>query len=101
LLLDLRFDVLKKITVTFPSEKVLFHRRPSGSHALRVTQPPPDTATHWLSLSESGRLNFRERRRHRQFRHPAKAGRVTVPHPVKDLKIGTLKSIEKQSGIKF
>jgi predicted RNA binding protein YcfA (HicA-like mRNA interferase family) len=29
------------------------------------------------------------------------AGRVTVPHPVKDLKIGTLKSIEKQSGIKF
>jgi predicted RNA binding protein YcfA (HicA-like mRNA interferase family) len=38
---------------------------------------------------------------HHQFRHPTKAGRVTVPHPVKDLKIGTIKSIERQSGIKL
>jgi hypothetical protein len=38
LLLDLRFDVLKKVTVTFPSEKVFFHRRPSGSQALVVAQ---------------------------------------------------------------
>lgn len=34
---------------------------------------------------------------HVQFRHPTKAGRVTVPHPSKDLKIGTLKSIERQA----
>ena len=38
---------------------------------------------------------------HHQFRHPTKKGRVTVPHPVKDLTIGTLKNIERQSGIKL
>lgn len=36
---------------------------------------------------------------HKQFKHPTKPGRVTVPHPVKDMPIGTLKSIEAQSGI--
>jgi predicted RNA binding protein YcfA (HicA-like mRNA interferase family) len=38
---------------------------------------------------------------HKQFKHPTKPGRVTVAHPVKDLKTGTLKSIERQSGVKF
>jgi predicted RNA binding protein YcfA (HicA-like mRNA interferase family)/predicted RNase H-like HicB family nuclease len=38
---------------------------------------------------------------HIQFRHSTKKGRVTVPHPKKDIPIGTLKSIERQSGIKF
>ncbi|MFC1494348.1 type II toxin-antitoxin system HicA family toxin [Thermodesulfobacteriota bacterium] len=38
---------------------------------------------------------------HSQFRHPNKKGRVTVPHPKKDIPIGTLKSIERQSGIKL
>ena len=38
---------------------------------------------------------------HVQFKHAAKPGRVTVPHPKKDLPRGTLKSIEKQSGLKF
>jgi predicted RNA binding protein YcfA (HicA-like mRNA interferase family) len=38
---------------------------------------------------------------HIQFRHPSKKGRVTVPHPKKDIPIGTLRSIERQSGIKF
>lgn len=37
---------------------------------------------------------------HHHFRHPAKPGTVTVPHPVKDVKKGTLKSILKQAGIK-
>ena len=36
---------------------------------------------------------------HLQFKHPVKPGRVTVPHPRKDLPAGTLKSIEKQAGI--
>jgi len=35
---------------------------------------------------------------HQQFKHPDKKGRVTVPHPKKDLPIGTLKSIAKQAG---
>ena len=38
---------------------------------------------------------------HTQFRHPDKKGRVTVPHPNKDIPVGTLKSIERQSGLKF
>ncbi len=37
---------------------------------------------------------------HHHFTHPAKPGKVTVPHPVKDIKIGTVKSIERQSGVK-
>lgn len=35
---------------------------------------------------------------HQQFKHPKKKGRVTVPHPKKDLPIGTVKSIAKQAG---
>jgi predicted RNA binding protein YcfA (HicA-like mRNA interferase family) len=38
---------------------------------------------------------------HYHFKHPTKPGIVTVPHPKKDLPIGTLKSIEKQSGVKL
>jgi predicted RNA binding protein YcfA (HicA-like mRNA interferase family) len=38
---------------------------------------------------------------HIQFRHPELKGRVTVPHPKKDIPTGTLKSIARQSGIKF
>ncbi len=38
---------------------------------------------------------------HHHFRHPHKPGKVTIPHPVKDLKIGTIKSIERQSGVKL
>jgi predicted RNA binding protein YcfA (HicA-like mRNA interferase family) len=38
---------------------------------------------------------------HVQFKHPTKPGRITVPHPERDIPIGTLKSIEKQSGIKL
>lgn len=38
---------------------------------------------------------------HRQFKHPTKKGRVTVKHPARDFPIGTLKSIERQSGVKL
>lgn len=38
---------------------------------------------------------------HKQFKHPTKAGRVTVPTPKKDIPLGTLRSIEKQSGLKL
>jgi predicted RNA binding protein YcfA (HicA-like mRNA interferase family) len=38
---------------------------------------------------------------HKQFKHPTKPGRVTVPHPKRDIPVGTLKSIEKQAGITF
>jgi predicted RNA binding protein YcfA (HicA-like mRNA interferase family) len=38
---------------------------------------------------------------HVQFKHPTRPGRVTVPHPNRDIKIGTLRSIERQSGIRL
>jgi predicted RNA binding protein YcfA (HicA-like mRNA interferase family) len=38
---------------------------------------------------------------HKQFKHPGKKGRVTVVHPKRDIPKGTLKSIEKQAGIKL
>lgn len=38
---------------------------------------------------------------HHQFKHKLKKGRTTVKHPDKDVPIPTLKSIERQSGLKF
>jgi len=38
---------------------------------------------------------------HHHFRHPTRPGTVTVPHPKKDLPLGTLRSIERQSGTKL
>ena len=38
---------------------------------------------------------------HHQYKHPTKKGKVTVTHPVKDIPLPTLKSIEKQSGVLF
>lgn len=37
---------------------------------------------------------------HHQFKYQYKEGRVTIPHPKKDLKIGTVNSILKQADIK-
>ena len=36
---------------------------------------------------------------HQQFKHPIKPGRVTIPHPKKDLPTGTLRSIYRQAGL--
>ncbi|MDO5054327.1 type II toxin-antitoxin system HicA family toxin [Pasteurella oralis] len=36
---------------------------------------------------------------HYQFKHRIKTGRVTIPHPKKDLDIRTVKSILKQAGL--
>ena len=47
----------------------------------------------WFKVDQSGS--------HIKFKHPSKKGRVTVPHPKKDMPVGTLKSIERQAGIKF
>ena len=38
---------------------------------------------------------------HHQYKHPTKSGRTTIKHPDKDIPIKTLKSIERQSGLKF
>jgi predicted RNA binding protein YcfA (HicA-like mRNA interferase family) len=36
---------------------------------------------------------------HHHFKHPTKNGIVTVPHPKKDLPLGTLRSIARQAQI--
>ena len=36
---------------------------------------------------------------HHQFKHPTKKGRVTLPHPKKNIPVGTVKSIAKQANI--
>ncbi len=33
--------------------------------------------------------------------NPSRPGRVTVPHPRRDIPLGTLRSIEKQAGLKL
>ena len=38
---------------------------------------------------------------HHHYKHPIRSGLVTVPHPKKDIPIGTVKSILKQAGIKI
>jgi predicted RNA binding protein YcfA (HicA-like mRNA interferase family) len=38
---------------------------------------------------------------HHHFAHPTKPGVVTVPHPKKDIPLGTLKSIERQAGTRL
>ena len=47
----------------------------------------------WLEVGQKGS--------HVQFKHPIKSGRVTVPHPKRDLPVGTLRSIEKQAQLKL
>lgn len=36
---------------------------------------------------------------HYHFKHSVKLGKVTVPHPVKDLPMGTLRQIYRQAGL--
>jgi predicted RNA binding protein YcfA (HicA-like mRNA interferase family) len=47
----------------------------------------------WREVSQKGS--------HVQFKHPTKPGRVTVVHPVRDIPKGTLRSIERQAGLKL
>ncbi len=47
----------------------------------------------WFKVDQKGS--------HIQFKHPDKKGRVTVKHPVKDVTLDNVKSMEKQSGLKL
>ncbi|WP_421846398.1 type II toxin-antitoxin system HicA family toxin [Marinomonas sp.] len=48
-------------------------------------------------LVEDGWYEVRVKGSHVQFKHPNKKGTVTVPHPKRDLPIGTFNSIKKQA----
>jgi predicted RNA binding protein YcfA (HicA-like mRNA interferase family) len=45
------------------------------------------------ALKAHGWLQVAQKGGHVQFKHPTKQGRVSVPHPNRDVPIGTFKSI--------
>ncbi|NLJ70976.1 MAG: addiction module toxin, HicA family [Clostridiaceae bacterium] len=52
-------------------------------------------------LKQDGWYLVRVRGSHHQYKHPSKQGTTTIKHPDKDIPIKTLKSIQKQSGVKL
>lgn len=50
-------------------------------------------------LEADGWVLARVKGSHHHYVHPVKPGITTVPHPKKDLKVGTLRSIEKQANL--
>lgn len=53
------------------------------------------------ALQAAGWYEVCQKGSHKQFRHDVKIGLVTVPHPKKDLPIGTLRSIARQAGLEL
>ena len=53
------------------------------------------------ALKSDGWEQVAQKGSHVQFKHPTKKGRVTVPHPKKDIPTGTLRSVEKQADLKL
>jgi predicted RNA binding protein YcfA (HicA-like mRNA interferase family) len=51
-------------------------------------------------VEEDGWVLVRIKGSHHHFKHPTKPGLVTVPHPKKDLPVGTTNSILKAAGLK-
>jgi predicted RNA binding protein YcfA (HicA-like mRNA interferase family) len=51
------------------------------------------------ALEADGWQHVRTTGSHWHFRHPSKPGTATVPHPSKDIPLGTLRSIERQTGV--
>jgi predicted RNA binding protein YcfA (HicA-like mRNA interferase family) len=60
-----------------------------------------DSRTILAALKADGWFKVGQKGDHVQLKHETKRGRVTVPHPKRDLPLGTLRSIEKQAGIKL
>lgn len=52
-------------------------------------------------IEAEGWYEVRQKGSHKHFRHEERPGTVTVPHPKSDMAIGTIKSIERQSGVKL
>jgi len=49
-------------------------------------------------LEADGWVEVRVTGSHHHFKHPAKPGLVTLVHPLRDIKIGTLRSMFRQAG---
>ena len=53
------------------------------------------------ALKANGWVEVAQKGSHVQFKHPSRPGRVTVPHPKRDLPLGTLRSIARQAGLRM
>ena len=51
-------------------------------------------------VKEDGWVLFSVTGSHHQFKHATKKGKVTIPHPKKDVPMGTAHSIFRQAGLK-
>jgi predicted RNA binding protein YcfA (HicA-like mRNA interferase family) len=60
-----------------------------------------DSRTIIASIEADGWREVRVTGSHHHFRHPTRPGTVTVPHPKRDVPIGTLRSIERASGVRL
>lgn len=49
-------------------------------------------------LKQDGWFEVAQKGSHKQFKHPDKTGKVTLPHPKRDLPLGTVRSIWRQAG---
>ena len=58
--------------------------------------------SHKLSrlLERDGWIRVATKGSHWQFKHPNRKGRITVPHPRRDMQRGTVASIYRQAGWK-
>jgi predicted RNA binding protein YcfA (HicA-like mRNA interferase family) len=52
-------------------------------------------------LKRDGWFQVAQKGSHVQFKHETKPGRVTVPHPRRNIPLGTLRSIEGQAGLRL
>jgi predicted RNA binding protein YcfA (HicA-like mRNA interferase family) len=53
------------------------------------------------TIQSDGWIHVKTKGSHRQYKHPAKPGRVTIPgHPGDDVNLDTLKSILTQAGLR-
>lgn len=52
-------------------------------------------------LIKDGWVHHHTKGSHWQFKHPDKPGKVTLPHPKKDIPVGTVQNIFKQAGLKW
>ncbi len=51
-----------------------------------------------VRLRADGWFEVAQKGSHKHFKHVSKPGRVTVPHPKRDIPVGTLRSIWRQAG---
>ncbi|MBU0515571.1 MAG: type II toxin-antitoxin system HicA family toxin [Proteobacteria bacterium] len=57
-----------------------------------------DSADIVKRLKANGFIHVRTKGSHHKFRHPDTGRTVTIPHPKKDIPVGTLRNIFRQAG---